>query len=97
MNEGLVLVLLSPFLQVDEASREVDHIDVAPAEVAQIISVRLLLDIADAILRDDRSKAVAEAIDRGGSDAAGRIAACYDYGIHPLLDKVSADTRFEED
>src|SRR3954470_13315583 len=94
---GLVRVLLAPFLQEGEAGREVDNIDVAPAEVAQVVAVRLLLDVADAILRHDGPETIAEAVDRGCPYAARGVAAGDDDGIDPLLDEVGADAGLEED
>jgi hypothetical protein len=61
-----VHVLLAPFLEGGKADCEIDHIDVAPAEISEIVPVRLLLDVADAILRNDGADAVAEAINRSG-------------------------------
>src|SRR4051812_49463653 len=83
---SLMRVLLAPFVQEGEAGREVDDIDVAPAEVAQVVAVRLLLDVADAILRDDGPETIAEAVDGGCPYAARGGAASYDYGVDPLLD-----------
>ena len=78
-------VLLAPFLEVGKARREIHHIDVAPAEISEIVPVRLLLDVADAILRNDGAEAVAEAINRGGADAARGVAARDDDGVDALL------------
>ena len=50
-------VLLAPFLKVGKARREIHHIDVAPAEISEIVPVRLLLDFADAILRNAGAEA----------------------------------------
>src|SRR5215208_4685169 len=96
---SLVRVLLAPFVEEREAGREVDDIDVAPAEVAQVVAVRLLLDVADAILRDDGPETIAEAVDRGRPYAARGVAAGDgdDDGIDPLLDEVGADPGLEED
>src|SRR5215217_8715711 len=94
---SLVRVLLAPFVEEREAGREVDDVDVAPAEVAQVVAVRLLLDVADAILGDDGPETIAEAVDRGCPYAAGRVAAGDDDGVDPLLDEVGADPGLEED
>jgi hypothetical protein len=59
--------------------------------------VRLLLNVADAILRHDGSEAMAEAVDRGGADAAGCIAASDNDGINTFLDEIGAYPGFEED
>ena len=40
-------VLLAPFLEVSKTGREIHHIDVAPAEISEIVPVRLLLDVAE--------------------------------------------------
>ena len=47
----LAAVALRPALQIVGAEGEIDHVDIAPADVAQVVAVRLLLDVADAILR----------------------------------------------
>ena len=84
-------VLLAPFLKVGKARREIHHIDVAPAEISEMVAVRLLLDVADAILRNYGAEAVAEAINRGGADAARGVAGRDDDGVDALLHEVGAD------
>src|SRR5262245_22601923 len=49
-----------PALKIVGAVGEVDHVDVAPADVAQVVAMRLLLDVADAILWYQRTVAQAE-------------------------------------
>src|SRR3954451_4321182 len=94
---SLVRVLLAPFVEEREAGREVNDIDVAPAEVAQVVAGRLLLDVADAMLGDDGPETIAAAVDRGCLYAARRVAAGHDDAIDPLLDEIGADPGLEED
>jgi len=62
-----------------------------------MVAVRLLLDVADAILRNYGAEAVAEAINRGGADAARGVAGRDDDGVDALLHEVGADPCLEED
>ena len=50
----------SAILQVGQHCGEVGDIDVAAADVAQVVAVRLFLDVADAVFGNDRPVAIAE-------------------------------------
>src|SRR4051794_18828609 len=78
-------VLLSPVLEIREHGGEVGDIDIAAADVAQIVVVRAFLDVADAVFRHDGAVAIAEAVHRGGANAAARVAAGDDDGVDALL------------
>src|SRR5437667_10097 len=67
------------------------------SRITPLRAMRLLLDIADAVLRHQRAVAQAEAVERGAADAARGVAAGHDHGVDPLLGEVVGDTGLEED
>src|SRR5262245_8399058 len=93
----LAAVAFGPALQVVEAEGEVDHVDIAPTDVAQIVAMRAFLDVAHAIFRHQRAEAMAETVERAAADAARRVAAGDDHGVDPLLQEVARHTGLEED
>src|SRR6516164_6978672 len=90
-------VATRPALEIVGAERTVDHVYVAPAYVAQVVAMRLLLDVADAVLRHERAIAQAETVERGAADTARGVAAGHDHGVDPLLGEVVGDAGLEED
>src|SRR5262249_43537307 len=90
-------VRLAPLLEIGEHRGEVGDVDIAPRDVAQVVAVRLLLDVADAVLGNDRAIAMAEAVDGSGTDAAAGIAAGDDDGVDALLVEVLGNAGIEED
>src|SRR5262249_12751857 len=90
-------VAFAPALQVVDAEGKVDHVDIAPADVAQIVAMRPFLDVTHAVLRDQRAEAVAETVERAAADAARRVAAGDDHGVDPLLEEVARHAGLEED
>ena len=70
-----VRVRLAPVLEKSEAGREFADVDIAAAKIAQIVAMRLLLDIGDPVLWQDRPEPMAEAVDQGGAHAARGVAA----------------------
>src|SRR5258708_23288699 len=86
-----------PTFEIVGAEGEIDHIDIAPADVAQVVAMRLLLDVADAVFRHERAIAQAEAVEGGAANAARCVAARHDHGVDPLLGEIVGDARFEED
>src|SRR5438094_5665665 len=86
-----------PTLKIGSAEGEIDDVDIAPADVAQVVAMRLLLDVADAILGHEGPVAQAKAVERGAADAARGVAARHDHCVDPLLGEVVGDTGLEED
>src|SRR5260370_31398037 len=90
-------VATPPTFEIVGAEGEVDNVDIASADVAQVVAMRLLLDVADTVFRHQRTIAQAEAVERGATDAARRVAARHDHRVDPLLGEVVGDAGFEED
>src|ERR1700758_779417 len=62
-------VRFPPFFEVGQHRSQIRHIDIAAPNVAQVVAMRLFLDVPDAIFGNYRPIAIAEAIDGGGADA----------------------------
>jgi hypothetical protein len=76
---------------------EVGDVDIAASDVAEVILMRPLLDVTDAILRHDRAVTIAEAVDGCGPNAAARVAAGDDHRVDALLGEVVVHAGAEED
>src|SRR3954468_4522834 len=90
-------VLPAPILEVRKHGGELGDIHIAAADVAQIVAVRLFLDVADAVFWNDGAVAIAETVDRAGADTAARVAAGHDDGVDALLVEIFGDAGVEED
>src|SRR5882757_2462973 len=77
-------VAATDLLDVGERLVQGDDVGIAAADVAQIVVVRPLLDVADAILGHGDPKTVGERVDHRGADAAAGVAAGHDHGVDPL-------------